>query len=431
MARGFRGPTVLAFERREAALQFQQLPPQLGQASDQHRRLAPGPIVDGRQARHEEARCQRVGDPGLPGRLHAVAHRDVPGHPDLAAEHHVVANGRAAGNPHLCGQQRARTHHHAVRDLYQVVDLRARLDARFADRWTIDGRVGADLDIVFEHDRGGLRNLLVGAVGPAGEPITVGADDHAVLQHHAGAEAAAFAHRDVRVNHAVGADLGAGADDGVCVNYRARADDRAGPDDGQRADADALADARHRAAMIAVGCTPTGSVEGGASAAAARAKARYGSRARSTAQGAVGPWVPRMIAEARGCRPAVGVGGAREEGHVARAGRLQSGHPMDLQAPRRLRDWRRCARPARGASRGSAYHAVGTASRSTNVARCWSPRRSASSCMDAAPGRTPAVARPPAGRSGRRSARPARRRAPIPATAPRQASRWPTVVKVK
>ena len=52
-------------------------------------------------------------------------------------------------------------------------------------------------------------------------------------------------------------------------------------------------------ATTAVGCTPVGSVDGGASAAAARAKARYGSRARSTTHGAVPPVGPRITADAR------------------------------------------------------------------------------------------------------------------------------------
>ena len=40
----------------------------------------------------------------------------------------------------------------AVRDLHEVVDLRAGADARLADRRPIDRRVRADLDVVFDDD---------------------------------------------------------------------------------------------------------------------------------------------------------------------------------------------------------------------------------------------------------------------------------------
>ena len=52
----------------------------------------------------------------------------------------------------------------AVRDLDEVVDLRAGADARLADGGTIDRRVRADLDVVFDDDVAVLRDLLVRAV---------------------------------------------------------------------------------------------------------------------------------------------------------------------------------------------------------------------------------------------------------------------------
>ena len=77
----------------------------------------------------------------------------------------------------------------AVADLHEVVDLRAGLDARLADRGPIDRRVRAELHVVFDHDRGDLRDLLVGAVAAADEAVAVAADDDAVLQHDAVADA--------------------------------------------------------------------------------------------------------------------------------------------------------------------------------------------------------------------------------------------------
>ena len=63
----------------------------------------------------------------------------LPAMPTCADEHHVAADADA------------------VRHLHQVVDLRARLDPRFADGRAIDGRVGANLDVVLDDDRRDLR----------------------------------------------------------------------------------------------------------------------------------------------------------------------------------------------------------------------------------------------------------------------------------
>ena len=79
-----------------------------------------------------------------------------------------------------------------MRDLHQVVDLRAGADARLADRRPIDRRVRADLDVVFDDDVGVLRDLQVRAVGLLGEAEAVAADDGAVLQDDA------IADRDTR-----------------------------------------------------------------------------------------------------------------------------------------------------------------------------------------------------------------------------------------
>ncbi len=78
----------------------------------------------------------------------------------------------------------------AVGDLHEVVDLGAGLDARLADRRTIDGRVRAELHIVFDDDGRDLRNLLVRAVAAADEAVAVAADDDAVLQDDAVADRA-------------------------------------------------------------------------------------------------------------------------------------------------------------------------------------------------------------------------------------------------
>src|SRR5262245_24527726 len=113
-----------------------------------------------------------------------------------------------------------------MRDLDKVVDLGPGLDPRLPYRRSIDRRVGADLDVVFDHDGGHLRDLLVRAVLAMGKTEPVTADDRAVLNHAARANRDALADRYPGVHEAVRSEHGAGADN------RVRVDDGAGPDSG-------------------------------------------------------------------------------------------------------------------------------------------------------------------------------------------------------
>ena len=147
--------------------------------------------------------------------IDALAERQVAGDAHLPRQHDVVLDRRAAGDADLRGQQRPAPDRDAVRDLHEVVDLRARADARLADRGPIDRRVGADLHVVLDDQVGVLRDLGVRAVGPLDEAEAVAAEDGAVLHDDAVAEDDALADRDVRVQHAVLADPRARADDDV------------------------------------------------------------------------------------------------------------------------------------------------------------------------------------------------------------------------
>jgi hypothetical protein len=56
-----------------------------------------------------------------------------------------------------------------------------------------------DFHIVFDHGHAGLHDLVMRSIGAFGEAESVAADHHAVLQDHAIADAAKFAHRGVRM----------------------------------------------------------------------------------------------------------------------------------------------------------------------------------------------------------------------------------------
>ena len=168
----------------------------------------------------------------------------------------VVADRRAAGDADLRRQQGVPPDVHAVADLHEVVDLGAGLNARFADGGPIDRRVRADLDVVFDDDDAGLRNLLVRAVGAPDEAVAVGADHRAVLDDHAVADDDALADGHVRVNDAVVADDGAVADAHIRIDHRAIADARAAADRRKRPDRDVLAEhgvGRHCAERVDAG----------------------------------------------------------------------------------------------------------------------------------------------------------------------------------
>ncbi len=129
----------------------------------------------------------RVRNAGLRGRDHALADPQVAGDADLPGQHDVVFDARCCRRCRPAPRSSTRSPtRDAVRDLHQVVDLGAGADARLADRRTIDRRVRADLDVVFDHDGGVLRDLEVRAVGLRDEPEAVAADDRAVLQRRRG-----------------------------------------------------------------------------------------------------------------------------------------------------------------------------------------------------------------------------------------------------
>src|SRR5215218_5858082 len=115
------------------------------------------------------------------------------GDADLPTQHHIVAQDGAPGDAHLRGEQRVSADEDTVRDLHEVIDLRTGADPRLPHRRTIDRRIRANLDVVFDDDIGDLRNLLVRAVGSMGEAEPVAADDGAVLNHAPRADYDAFA----------------------------------------------------------------------------------------------------------------------------------------------------------------------------------------------------------------------------------------------
>src|SRR5438094_696332 len=80
---------------------------------------------------------------------------------NLPAEDDVVLNGDAAGEPGLRRDDNVFSDAAVVSDVHEIVDLGAASDARFIQRSAVDGRVGPDFHVIFDHQFSDLRKFLV------------------------------------------------------------------------------------------------------------------------------------------------------------------------------------------------------------------------------------------------------------------------------
>ena len=125
----------------------------------------------------------------------------------------------------------------AVRDLHEVVDLRAGANPRFADRGPIDRRVGADLDVVFDHDAAaccGIFRCVPSACLTKPKPsLPITAPSCTITRWPTTTRSRMDTCEWTTQSSPM---LDAGADHGVGINDRARADRRAGSDRHKRSD---------------------------------------------------------------------------------------------------------------------------------------------------------------------------------------------------
>src|SRR5271165_405808 len=216
--------------------------------------LEPEFVIDGGCAADQRAGGNVVGYAALRGNDGGFADLAVPDNADLTRQNHAVANFRGTGEADLRAKQSIFADLRSMTDLHQVVDLDPAPDAGFADAGAVDAGVRLDFHVVFDDDRGGLRNLVPMSFVSLGEAEAVRADHDAILQEHVDADAAVLAHHgvgvgeeivsdlytaiddDVRQQHSIGADLDVLVDDhigaDVCVasNLRGGVDDRRGMD---------------------------------------------------------------------------------------------------------------------------------------------------------------------------------------------------------
>src|SRR6266852_7624508 len=136
--------------------------------------------------------------------------------------------------------------HDVVADLHEIVDLGALADDGVTDAAAVDGRAGADLDIVLNDDAAELWDLFV-SVSAHDETETIlsdpaaGMDDHAIADQRmrdraSGADRAVTADGDVRSDHGGRADHRSAPDLGARPDHGSRIDDHPGLQPGRGMD---------------------------------------------------------------------------------------------------------------------------------------------------------------------------------------------------
>ncbi len=125
---------------------------------------------------------------------------------DLPRQDAAIPHFGGTREADLAAQQRVLANFAGVADLHEVVDFRAAADARLADRGAVDGGVRLNFDIVADDGGTGLADFVPAPVGFAGESEAVTADDDAILQQDAMADAAIFADTGVGVGEKIVAD---------------------------------------------------------------------------------------------------------------------------------------------------------------------------------------------------------------------------------
>src|SRR5205085_249537 len=119
----------------------------------------------------------------------------------------ILSENRTAGQASLRADDVVFPHHAGMSHLHQAIDLGAPLDARFSHRRAIDGSERLYLHVIFNHRHARLYDLEVRSFGSLGESKAIASHHHSVLQDHAIAHAAVFAHHGMRMSTKIVADL--------------------------------------------------------------------------------------------------------------------------------------------------------------------------------------------------------------------------------
>src|SRR5215469_15169767 len=188
-----------------------------------------GPALAGGNVRHNTS---------APAENCTGTNRQMIGNPDLPCQHRGIAYNHAPRYPDLRDNQAMAADRAVVSDLHKIIDLGALADYGIAGGAAVDGRIGADLDVVLDDGPSGLWDFLVSRrrwqIAEAFLPDTdAGMDDDAVADQcmqdrSVGTDRTIAADADVGSYHCTSADQSASSDFGAWSNYCERIDGHAG-----------------------------------------------------------------------------------------------------------------------------------------------------------------------------------------------------------
>jgi hypothetical protein len=159
----------------------------------------------------------------------------MPGNSRLRGDDAIVPEARAASETHLPHDEAMPANDDVMRHVDQIINLRALADDGGPERATVNGRIGADLDVVVDDDIADLQHFAVAAF-VENITIAVGADDSA------GVDADAMTDLALRINDDIGkeanivaelaitADMVASHEHGADAQPHTLADDAIRPD---------------------------------------------------------------------------------------------------------------------------------------------------------------------------------------------------------
>ena len=153
------------------------------------------------------ARFERFADAAAGSNHGEIIDCDVAENAHLPAHHDMMARFGRAGDAGLRSDQIVGADFDIVGNLDEVVDLRSLANDRRIETGTIDGCIGANLDIVFDNDNADLLEFMMASICIGRIAKSARTDDRAALNNHAIAQSAAFADGAGWIECAVGSDF--------------------------------------------------------------------------------------------------------------------------------------------------------------------------------------------------------------------------------
>src|SRR5579871_328536 len=204
------------------------------QASDRGVLPMPLPYRPCRNPTIVAASFQVMGDAGQTGKTRPIPDRHMVGDAGHAADNDEIAQHHTPGYAHLTGEHAMASDLRVVPDLHQIINFGALADHSIAECTSVDGRVGADLNLVLHDHPAKLRNFHM-AIGAGRKSETRAADLGAGLNDGIVTDIrkrydGVGSNLSTAADHHATADNGMRSDVRLLANLGPRSDDHAGPE---------------------------------------------------------------------------------------------------------------------------------------------------------------------------------------------------------